>query len=78
MEGTRPREGPSPRSFTLLPAGSLKASVLLNAAAGAVDSAETAKEIARVLAAFEAAGVAAVVVAVEPAGMAAAVERAAR
>jgi len=78
MEGTRPREGPSPRSSLFLPASSLKASVLLNAAAGSVDSKETAELVARVTAAFRAAGADALVCAVDPAGMPAAVERAAR
>jgi diacylglycerol kinase family enzyme len=56
----------------------MKTSVLLNAAAGSVDSKETAEEVYRVLAAFQAAGAEAVVCAVEPAGLPAAVERAAR
>lgn len=56
----------------------MKTSVLLNAAAGSVDSKETAEEVARVLAAFQAAGADAVVCAVDPAGLPAAVERAAR
>jgi len=57
----------------------MKASVLLNAAAGSVDSEATAKEVARVLAAFRTAGVEAVAVcAVEPLHLPAAVEKAAR
>jgi len=56
----------------------MKTSVLLNAAAGSVESKETAEKVARVLAAFQAAGADAVVCAVEPAGLPAAVERAAR
>jgi YegS/Rv2252/BmrU family lipid kinase len=56
----------------------MKASVLLNAAAGSVDSKETAEAVHRVLAAFQAAGAEAVVCAVEPAGLPAAVERGAR
>jgi diacylglycerol kinase family enzyme len=56
----------------------MKASVVLNAAAGSVDSEERAQEAARVLAAFRTAGADAVVCAVEPAGLAAAVEKAAR
>ena len=57
----------------------MKASVLLNAAAGSVDSEATAKEVARVLAAFRTAGIEAVAVsAVEPLHLPAAVEKAAR
>ena len=56
----------------------MKTSVLLNAAAGSVDSKETAEEVSRVLAAFQAVGAESVVCAVEPAGLPAAVERAAR
>jgi diacylglycerol kinase family enzyme len=56
----------------------MKASVLLNAAAGSVDSEESVQQVDRVLAAFRAAGVDAVVCAVEPLGLPAAVETAAR
>jgi diacylglycerol kinase family enzyme len=56
----------------------MKASVLLNAAAGSVDSEESVPQVDRVLAAFRAAGVDAVVCAVEPLGLPAAVETAAR
>src|SRR5213593_1781848 len=56
----------------------MKASVLLNAAAGSVDSEETAQQVARVLAAFRTAGADAAVSAVEPPGLPAAVEKAAR
>jgi len=54
----------------------MKASVLLNVAAGSVQSQETTDPVARVLAAFRAAGADASVSAVEPEGLAAAVERA--
>ena len=56
----------------------MKASVLLNAAAGSVDSDETAQEVARVLAAFRATGSEAVVSAFEPGQLPAAVQTAAR
>jgi diacylglycerol kinase family enzyme len=55
----------------------MKASVLLNAAAGSVDSEETGKKVAEVLAAFRAAGADAAVCAVEPEGLPAAVKKAA-
>jgi diacylglycerol kinase family enzyme len=56
----------------------MKVSVLLNAAAGSIDSKETAEQVHRILAAFRAAAAEADVCAVEPAGLPAAVERAAR
>jgi diacylglycerol kinase family enzyme len=56
----------------------MKATVLLNAAAGSVDSEETGKKVAEVLAAFRAAGADAAVCAVEPERLTAAVEKAAR
>jgi diacylglycerol kinase family enzyme len=56
----------------------MKASVLLNVAAGSVDSEESVQQVARVLAAFRTAGVDAVVCAVEPLGLPAAVEKATR
>lgn len=76
--GTRPDGGPSPPSFARPLSSRLRASVLLNARAGSVESKETDDEVARVRAALEAAGVEAVVCAVDPAGMPAAVERSAR
>jgi len=54
----------------------MKASVLLNVAAGSVESQETADAVARILAAFQAAGAEATVSAVEPAGLSSAVEHA--
>jgi diacylglycerol kinase family enzyme len=56
----------------------MKATVLLNAAAGSAGLEETAREVARVLAAFRVAGADATVCAVEPEGLTAAVEKAAR
>jgi len=56
----------------------MKASVLLNVAAGSVDSTETAEQVARIAAAFLAAGADATVTAVDPAGLSPAVEMAAR
>jgi diacylglycerol kinase family enzyme len=56
----------------------MKASVLLNVAAGSADSEESVQEVARVLAAFRTAGVEAVVCAVAPLDLPAAVEKAAR
>jgi diacylglycerol kinase family enzyme len=56
----------------------MKASVLLNVAAGSVDSEESVQHVARVLAAFRAAGVDAAVRAVAPLDLAAEVEKAAR
>jgi diacylglycerol kinase family enzyme len=55
----------------------MKASVLLNVAAGSVESKETSEAVARVSAAFQAEGAQAGVRAVEPAGLPAAVEQAA-
>ncbi|PYQ02775.1 MAG: sphingosine kinase [Acidobacteria bacterium] len=55
----------------------MKASVLLNVAAGSVESKETSEALARIRAAFQAAGAEASVQAVEPAGLPAAVDRAA-
>lgn len=55
----------------------MKASVLLNVAAGSVDSKETSEARARIRAAFQAAGAEASVHAVEPAGLPTAVDRAA-
>jgi len=67
-----------PRSSASASPRAMKVSVLLNAAAGSVDSEETAQQVARVLAAFRAAGADAVVCAMEPPGLPAAVEKAAR
>ena len=55
----------------------MKASVLLNVAAGSVESGETAGAIARIAEAFRSAGAEAAVRAVDPAGLPAAAERAA-
>jgi diacylglycerol kinase family enzyme len=55
----------------------MKASVLLNVAAGSVDSTETSEQVARIAAAFLAAGADATVTAVDPAGLSPAVEMAA-
>lgn len=55
----------------------MKASVLLNVAAGSVESKETSEALARIKAAFQAAGAEASVHAVEPAGLLVAVDRAA-
>ncbi len=55
----------------------MKASVLLNVAAGSGETKETSEAVARVGAAFQAAGAEACVHAVEPAGLPAAVEQAA-
>ena len=65
-------------SASITPSKVMKASVLLNAAAGSVDSEETAQQVARVLAAFRTAGAEAVVCALEPSSLPTAVEKAVR
>lgn len=69
--------GPPFLPSTVSSSAAMKARVLLNAAAGSVDSKATSDEIARVADAFRAAGADAVVRAVEPAALEAAVQEAA-